>query len=65
MPEEILTQNTVGGVMHVHVKDGKITRIRPIVLDETDAPSWTIEARGKKFTPPRKATFHSVLSLIL
>ncbi len=58
MTEEILTQNTVGGVMHVHVKDGKITRIRPIVFDETDAPSWTIEARGKRFTPPRKATLH-------
>jgi molybdopterin guanine dinucleotide-containing S/N-oxide reductase-like protein len=58
MSEEIFTQNTVGGVMRVYVKDGKIMRIRPIIFDETDAPSWTIEARGKKFTPPRKATIH-------
>jgi len=56
MPEEILTNGTCGGAVWVHVKDGKITRIRPIVFDETDAPSWTIEAKGKKFSPPRKAT---------
>jgi molybdopterin guanine dinucleotide-containing S/N-oxide reductase-like protein len=56
MAEEILTQCTDGGAVHVHVKDGKIIRIRPIVFDETDAPSWTIEARGKKFTPPRHTT---------
>ena len=54
MPEEILTQCTCGGAVFVHVKDGRITRIRPLVFDETDSPSWTIEARGKKFTPPRK-----------
>src|SRR5512136_96366 len=54
MAEQILTQCTIGGPVFVHVEDGKITRMRPIVFDETDAPSWTIEARGRKFTPPRK-----------
>ena len=45
-----------GGPVFVYVKDGKIIRITPIDFDESDAPSWTIEARGKKFTPPRRTT---------
>jgi molybdopterin guanine dinucleotide-containing S/N-oxide reductase-like protein len=56
MSEQILTQCTCGGAVFVHVNDGRITRIRPIVFDETDAPSWTIEARGKRFSPPKKTT---------
>lgn len=56
MSEQILTQNTNGGPLFVHVKDGRITRTRPIVFDEIDAPGWTIEARGKRFSPPRKMT---------
>ncbi len=56
MSEEIFTNCTVGGPIRVHVENGKIIRVRPLVLDETDAPSWTIEARGKRFTPPRKTT---------
>jgi len=40
--------------MRIHVKDGKIVRVRPLVFDETDAPSWIIEARGNKYTPLRK-----------
>jgi molybdopterin guanine dinucleotide-containing S/N-oxide reductase-like protein len=59
MAEQILTQCTVGGPVFVHVEDGKITKIRPIVFNDTDAPSWTIEARGRKFTPPRKTTLNS------
>jgi len=56
MSEEVFTNCTVGGPILVHVKDGKIVRIRPLVYDETDAPSWTIKAKDKEFTPPRKAT---------
>jgi len=55
MAEQVFTNCTVGGPIFVHVKDGKITRIRPIVFDEKDGPSWTIEARGRKLSPPRKA----------
>ena len=55
MSEKIYTNGTVGGPVLVHVKDGRITRIRPLILDESDAPSWTIEARGQRFTPQRKA----------
>jgi len=54
MPEQVFTNCTVGGPILVHVNDGKITRIRPIIFDETDGPSWTIEAHGSKFSPPRK-----------
>jgi len=54
MPEQVFTNCTVGGPILVHVNDGKITRIRPIIFDETDGPSWTIEAHGRKFSPPRK-----------
>ncbi len=47
---------TNGGPVFVHVKDGKILRITPIDFDASDAQPWTIEARGEKFTPPRKTT---------
>ena len=50
------TSNTNGGPIFVYVKDDKIIRITPIEFDETDAPPWTIHARGKRFTPPRKTT---------
>ncbi|UWG99120.1 molybdopterin-dependent oxidoreductase [Dehalobacter sp. DCM] len=50
------TNNTNGGPVFVYVKDGKIIRITPIEFDDTDAQPWTINARGKSFTPPRKAT---------
>jgi hypothetical protein len=35
MPEKILTQNSVGGVISVHVKDGKIVKIRPMAIDKS------------------------------
>ncbi len=50
------TTNTNGGPLFVYVKDGRILRCTPIDLDESDAPSWSINARGKRFTPWRRAT---------
>ena len=50
------TTCTNGGPLYVFVKDGRIVRITPIDFDERDAPSWTIRARGKSFTPWRRAT---------
>jgi trimethylamine-N-oxide reductase (cytochrome c) len=50
------TSNTNGGPVFVYVKDGKIIRITPIEFGKKDAQSWTIKARGKTFTPPRKTT---------
>ncbi len=52
------TTNTNGGTMFVYVKDGKIVRLTPIELDETDAASWSINARGKTFSPRRKSTIN-------
>ena len=51
---ERLTNNTAGGAVFVYVQDGRIVRITPIELDESDAASWVIDARGKRFSPPRK-----------
>lgn len=48
--------NTNGGPVFVYVKDGRILRITPIEFNASDAEPWTIEARGKRFTPPRKTT---------
>lgn len=53
------TNGTNGGPLFVYVKDGKILRITPMDLEADDAPSWTIEARGRKFTPPRRTSLAS------
>ena len=50
------TNGTNGGPIFVYVKEGKIIRITPVDFDKDDAPSWTIRARGKEFTPPRRTT---------
>ncbi|OGA49749.1 MAG: pyrogallol hydroxytransferase large subunit [Betaproteobacteria bacterium RIFCSPLOWO2_12_FULL_62_58] len=49
------TTMTNGGPLFVYVKAGRIVRTNVIEYDDKDAPSWTIEARGRKFTPRRKA----------
>jgi len=49
------TNCTNEGPVFVYVKDGKIIRIEPLKLDESDPESWVIEARGRKFSPPRIA----------
>ncbi len=54
MSEKVYVNCGQGGPVQVHVKDGKIIRVRPLVFDNTDAPSWKIEAHGKKFVPFRK-----------
>jgi len=48
--------SSAAGPAFVYVKNGKIIRMTPIEFDESDAPSYSIEARGKRFTPPRKMT---------
>ena len=55
MSEQVFVNCTNGGPVCVSVRDGKITRIRPLVFDEKDAASWTLEVNGRKFSPPRKA----------
>ena len=56
MSEQIFTNCEVGGPVFVHVKDGRIVRVRPMRLDESDPEPWTIEVKGKKYSPPRKTT---------
>ena len=41
MAEQTFVNCTGGGPIRVHVEDGKITKVRPLLFDETDAPSWT------------------------
>lgn len=48
--------NSNAGPVFVYVNEGKIIRITPIEFDKDDAESWTVEARDRKFTPPRKCT---------
>ncbi|NJD30361.1 MAG: hypothetical protein FIB04_00535, partial [Gammaproteobacteria bacterium] len=50
------TSGTNGGPIFVYVKDGKVIRTTPIDFDAEDAPSWSITARGRTFTPPRRTT---------
>ena len=53
---ERLTQCTTGGPVFVYVQDGRVIRMTPIEFDSTDAASWVIQARGRKFSPPRQTT---------
>ncbi|MDR7152023.1 trimethylamine-N-oxide reductase (cytochrome c) [Hydrogenophaga palleronii] len=50
------TMITNGGPLFVYVKAGRILRMTPIDFDDKDAASWTIQARGRQFTPRRQAT---------
>lgn len=47
---------TNGGPVFVYVKDGRILRTTPIELESDDAPSWSLAARGRRFSPQRRAT---------
>ena len=53
------TSNTNGGPVFVYVKEGKVTRVTPIDFSDEDPEPWTIEARGRRFSPPRKTTISS------
>ena len=58
-PEETLcTSCELGGPLLIHVKNGKIARVRPLPLTEEDVRSahWKIEARGRVFEPPTRTT---------
>ena len=56
MAEKVFTSCTNSGPVSVYVKDGKVVRIRPLVVDENDYKPWVIEAGGRKFSPPKKVT---------
>ena len=48
--------HTNGGPVYVYVKNGKIIRMTPINFSDDDGETWTVKARGKEFSPPRKTT---------
>lgn len=50
------TSMTNGGPCFIDVKHDRIVRIMPMDLAPGDGSTWSIQARGKTFTPPRKAT---------
>jgi molybdopterin guanine dinucleotide-containing S/N-oxide reductase-like protein len=54
MSEKVFTNCTNAGPVSVYVKDGKVTRIRPLVADEKDFKPWVIEAGGRKYSAPKK-----------
>ena len=58
MAEQEFIQCTIGGMVKVTVKDGKITRMRPIILDDSDGGGWTIKAKGREFSDPRMTTLN-------
>lgn len=47
---------TNGGPVFVYVRDGRIVRITPMDFDDSDPDAWSLEARGKIFTPRRRTT---------
>jgi len=49
------TQMTNGGPLHVYVKDGRIVRTNIIEFTEDDQCGWTMTARGRSFSPRKKA----------
>ncbi len=53
MEEKVFTNLTGGGPVSVYVRDGKITRMRPLQVPAEEFKPWTIEADGKKYSPPR------------
>jgi molybdopterin guanine dinucleotide-containing S/N-oxide reductase-like protein len=44
-----------GTPVFVHVKDGRIIRVRSMIFEEDEAKPWSIKAGGKIFTPPKRA----------
>ena len=50
------TNGTNGGPLFVYVKDGKIIRTTPLDLEDEDGGEWSITARGKRLSPPRRMT---------
>jgi len=54
MSEQVFVNCGNGGPVLVHVENGVITRIRPLILNDEDPPSWKIKARDRVFSPFRK-----------
>lgn len=53
--EKVYTNLTGGGPVSVYVEDGKVTKIRPLQIPDSDFPKpWEIVAKdGKTYSPPK------------
>jgi molybdopterin guanine dinucleotide-containing S/N-oxide reductase-like protein len=47
---------TNGGPLFVYVRNGRIVRTTPIAFDDDDPQSWSVEAHGRSFAPPRRTS---------
>ena len=56
MPTQSFTSCTNCGPITVEVKDGRVVRVRPLVMEEGDLEPWIIKAGGKSYSPPKKVT---------
>jgi len=56
MAEKITYNCSTGGPIKVYTEDGVIRRITPLYFNESDPEPWTIKARGKEFSPPKRTT---------
>ncbi len=54
MTEQVFTSCTNCGPITVNVKDGKVVRVRPLVVDENDYSPWTIKAGEMSYSAPKK-----------
>jgi anaerobic selenocysteine-containing dehydrogenase len=55
MSDKTFVNLTNSGPVRVHVREGKIVHVRPLVFDESDAASWCLSVKGRRFAPLRKA----------
>ena len=57
------TNSSTGGPVFVDVDveanggKGKIVRVYPMDFTDDDPKSWVVEAKGQKFSPPRRTTY--------
>jgi trimethylamine-N-oxide reductase (cytochrome c) len=51
--EKMYVNLTNGGPISVYVKDGKVVRVRPLQVPESEYKPWAIEAGGRTFSPPK------------
>ncbi len=54
MTTQDFTSCTNCGPISVTVEDGRVVRIRALAADESDFRPWTIEAGGRRYSPPKK-----------
>ena len=57
MAEQVFTDLLGGGPVKAYVADGTIRRIRPLILDETDAKAWTSMHEATAFCRSAKQRF--------